>query len=163
MSLCFSAKSYFLSRQYAKAIPWLERASADRARTVETNYMLGNAYLLAHQPEKAVAPFAAVFGINPESAGAHIVAAEMMVRQELLDYAVREVERGLKLDPGVSEAHYLLGVIAVAHADVDAAISNFQREIALNPNFAMSYYRLGDAYSRREDWDRAIPQLQRSI
>ena len=77
----FLGQSCFLSRQYAKAIPWLKRAAANSARTVETNYMLGNAYLLAHQPEKAVGPFAAVFGINTDSAGAHIVAAEMMVRQ----------------------------------------------------------------------------------
>ena len=74
----------------------------------------------------------------------------------MLEYAEREVHRGLELDPSVPEAHYLFGVIAVAHADVDAAIPNFQREIALNPNFAMSHYRLGDAYCRREDWDRAI-------
>jgi tetratricopeptide (TPR) repeat protein len=156
-------QSYYLAGKYAQAIPWLKKAVKSGGHPAEAGYMLGTAYLFTQQPEESVAPFAEVFGVAPESAAAHLAAAEMMLRQELLDFAAKQVERALSLDAAIPQAHYLLGVIALAHGDLDGGVAELQREIARNPNFAMSYYRLGDAYTRREDWEKAIPQLQRSI
>lgn len=162
-TLLLLGHSYFLAGQYAKSIPWLEKASAGSARTTECSYMLATAYVLTQQPERAVAPFADVFGFSRDSAAAHLAAGQMMIRQELLDYAEKQVRRALELDSRIPQAHFELGVIALAHADIDGGVTEFQREIAINPSFAMAYYRLGDAYSRREEWDHAIPTLQRSI
>ena len=156
-------QSYYLAGKYAQSIPWLRKAVKSGGHPAEAGYMLGTALLFTQQPEESVAPFAEVFGVAPESAAAHLAAAEMMVRQELLDYATKQLEIALALDARVPQAHYLLGVVALAHSDIDVGITEFQREIAGNPNFAMSYYRLGDAYTRREDWEKAIPELQRSI
>ena len=158
-SVLLLAQSYYLSGQFAKAIPWLEKAPP----STEVTYMLGNAFILAHQPANAVAPIALLFDVKAESAAAQLLAGQLMLHQELLDYAEQQVRRAIELDPRIPEAHYMLGVIATSHADIDAAISEFRREIGLNPNFAMAYYKLGDAYSRREQWDSAIPELQRSI
>ncbi len=159
----FLGQSYYLAGQAEKSIPWLERAHKSGARKIESSYMLGNAYLLAQQPEKAVAPFAELFGVAADSAAAQLLAAQMMVRQELLDYAEKTLRRALELDARIPEAHYLLGVIALARGDAEQAIGELRQEAARNPNFAMSYYKLGDAYSRKEDWQSAIPELQRSI
>lgn len=162
-SVLLLGQSYYLSGKIQEAVPWLERAAQLHLNTIEVSYMLGNAYIQTRQPDKAVAAFAAMFGFRPDSAAAHLVTAQLMIRQEFEDDASKELEKALTLNPNLPQAHYLLGEMAIFRSKVDVAIDELTHEIALNPNFAMAYYKLGDAYTRREQWEQAIPQLQRSI
>jgi len=146
-SLLLVGQSYYLGGRVPEAVPWLERAVELNLRPVETTYMLGNAYIQARQPARAVTSFARMF----------------MVRQEFEEDAKSEIAKALELDPHIPQAHYLLGELLTFRGKIDEAVSELKREIAVNPNFAMAYYKLGDAYTRREQWDLAIPQLQRSI
>ncbi len=156
-------QSYYLSKRPSEAIPWLEKASAFDARTSEVLYMLGISYLWNHQPDKAPGAFGRLFGLNADSAGAHLVTAQMMIREELENEARKELRRSLEIDPKIPQAHFMLGELAIYDADIDGAVRELNAEIALNPNFGMAYYRLGDAYTRREDWPKAIPYLQKAI
>jgi tetratricopeptide (TPR) repeat protein len=162
-SVLLLAQSYYLSGKVREALPWLERAAQSRLNTIEVSYMLGNAYIQTRQPDKAVTAFAAMFGFAPDSAAAHLVTAQLMVRQEFEEDARKEIAKALAINPNLPEAHYLLGELAIFRAQIDQAIDELTREIAINPNFAMAYYKLGDAYTRREQWAQAIPQLQRAI
>ena len=155
-------QSYFLASRNAEAIVWLEKAIAGGIRTPEVEYMLGSASVQNRDPDKARRAFAAMFNLDPESASAHLITAQMMIRQEFEEFAYTELERSIALNPRLPEAHYLLGIISTFRNDIDRAIRELETEIALNPNFAMAYYKLGDAYSRREQWDLAIPALQKS-
>ena len=154
---------YYLAGKIREALPWLERAAQARMNAIEVSYMLGNAYIQTRQSDKAVTAFAAMFGFKPDSAAAHLVTAQLMIRLEFEDDARKELEKALALDPSLPQAHYLLGEMAIFRSKIDNAIDELTREIAINPNFAMAYYKLGDAYTRREEWEQAIPQLQRSI
>jgi tetratricopeptide (TPR) repeat protein len=156
-------QSYFLSGRNPEAIPWLEKAATAGIRSLEANYMLGTAFVQSAQPDRARVAFARMYRVAPDSAAAHLLTAQMLVRQDLEELAVKDLNRALELDPRIPEAHYLLGVIATYKADIDKAITELNREIELNPNFAMAYYKLGDAYTRRESWDQAIPLLQKSV
>src|SRR5205807_1609537 len=103
-------------------LPWLERAAQARMNAVEVSYMLGNAYIQTRQPDKAVTAFAVMFGFKPDSAAAHLITAQLMVRQEFEDDAKKEVEKALALEPKLPQAHYLLGEMAIFRANIDAAI-----------------------------------------
>ncbi len=162
-SAFFLGESYYLTARMAEAATWLEKAVAAGIRTNEIFYMLGNAYIQQREPGKAEGAIANLFGVRKGSAAAHLLTGQMMVRQEFEEFAVKELERALELEPRIPQAHYLLGVLAVYRGDIDRGMEQFQQELAINPNYAMAWFKMGDAYSRREDWDHAIPYLQRSV
>jgi tetratricopeptide (TPR) repeat protein len=162
-SVLLLGQTLFLQSKFADAIPWLEKATASKAATPEASYMLGNACIMTRQPDKAVAAFAKLFGVEPDSAAAHLTTARMMMHHDVDAEAAKQARLALKLDPRIPEAHFILGEIAILHAEIDDAIAELNQEIAINPNYAMAHYRLGDAYSRREEWDQAMPPLERSV
>jgi tetratricopeptide (TPR) repeat protein len=152
-------QSYYMLSQAPKAIPWLEKLTGVN----EANYMLGYAYLQAGQPERSEQAFARLFGLKPESAGAHLVAGQMMLKQEYEPQGIAEIRKALQLNPHLPEAHYLLGITAIFRSRFDEAIAALTEETAINPNFAMAWYRLGDAHARQNHCDLAIPNLQRAV
>ncbi len=162
-SAYFLGESYYLTAHLGEAAQWLEKAVAAGIHNNEIFYMLGNAYIQQRQPAKAEAAIASLFGVPKDSAAAHLLTGQMMVRQEFEEFAAKELQQALELDARIPQAHYLLGQLAVYRGDVDRGIEEFQKELAINPNFSMAWFKLGDAYSRREDWDRAIPFLERSV
>jgi tetratricopeptide (TPR) repeat protein len=152
-------QSYFMLSQAPKAIPWLEKVPGVN----EANYMLGYAYLQTAQRDQSESAFARLFGLKPESAAGHLVAAQMMLKQEYEKEAEAELTTALSLDPKLPEAHFLLGEIAIYRGKLDDGIAQMNAELALNPNFSMAWYRRGDAYTRQQRWDAAIPDLQRAV
>lgn len=158
-SVLLLAQSLFLSNRSADAIPYLEKAQ----RSDEVAYMLGTAYLRARDFKKAEAAFSAMYGLPANGAGAHLLTAQMMMRQSLEADAEKELLEVLKLDPRLPQAHYMLGEVQMFRGAPDDAIASLKQEIALNPNFSMAYYKLGDAYTRKSDWAAAIASLQKSI
>ncbi len=151
-------QSYFLLSQAPKAIPWLEKVTSVN----EANYMLGYAYVQTAQMDQSTAAFARLFGIEPKSAAAYLVAGQMLIKKEYETQALEELKKALALDAKLPEVHFLLGEIAIYQGRIDDAIGDMQAELALNPNFSMAWYRLGDAYTRQEKWAAAIPNLQRA-
>jgi tetratricopeptide (TPR) repeat protein len=152
-------QSYFMLSQAPKAIPWLEKVRSAN----EANYMLGYAYLQENRPAESRQAFARLFGLDPNSPSAHLLAAQMMIKKEYEDQALIEIHKAIELDPKLPEAHFLLGEISIYQGRLDEGIVALNTEISLNPNFSMSWYRRGDAYSRQEKWDSAIPDLQRAV
>lgn len=152
-------QSYFVLSQAPKAIPWLEKVPASN----EANYMLGYAYLQIKQPDKSEAAFARLFGVPPESAAGHLMAAQMLLKKDFDSEAAKEAATALRLNAKLPEAHFLLGEIAIFRGRPDEAIMELQKELELNPNLGKAWYRLGDAYTRKEQWDQAVPHLQRAV
>lgn len=162
-SVLLLGQSYYLKSKYKEAIPWLEKATAGNSPLPEASYMLGNACIFTQQTDSAVKAFAKLFQLSPDSAGAHLTTAQMLLHQDVDREAAKQAKLALEIDPKTPEAHFVLGEIAILHAEIDDAIAELKKEIAINPGYAMAHYRLGDAYSRREMWDEAMGPLERSV
>ncbi|MER3428932.1 MAG: hypothetical protein C4334_12755 [Pyrinomonas sp.] len=155
--------SHYFQGHIKEAIPRLEEAAALAPENVEISYALGNCYIQSHETAKSRAVFARIFRLEPESAAAHLVNAQMMIRQQLEELAEGELRRALELDGRLPQANFLLGELAIYKANIDQGIELLKKELAINPAFAMAYYRLGEAYTRQLRWEEAIAPLQQSI
>jgi len=157
------ALSHYLLGHIKEAIPYLEQVKSWAPDNVEMAYTLGISYIQIHDPDKARASFARMFSVSPTSASAYLINAQMMIRQQFEEFAVKELQKALELDPKLPQANFLLGEMAIYHANLDQGIEFLQKEIAINPGFAMAHYMLGEAYTRQLEWDAAIAPLQKSI
>jgi len=153
---------YFLGHM-PEALRFLAEIEASSLDTSETQYLRGVCQLQAQQVDEGRKTFARMFSLPADSAAAHLINAQMMIRQQLEEFAVPELEKAMALDPELPEVHFLLGELAIYKSDIDRGVELLKQEIALNPNFAMAYYRLGEAYTRQLKWDEAVSPLQKSI
>ncbi len=153
----------FLTGHFAEAIPFLEETRQWASGNAELGYVLGQAYVQTRQSDRARGVFAVTFGVPPESAAAHLVTAQMMIRLGFEPSAEAELKRAIEIDASLPMAHSLLGQIAIFNGRLDEGIALTEREIALNPANAMALYQLGDARVRQAKWDEGIQALQKSI
>ena len=155
--------SYFLMGRFPDAVPLLEATRAWAADNPELAYVLGQAYVQTRQPDRARETFARMFGVAADSAAAHLVTAQMMIRLEFETPAEAELKRAIEKDPRLPQAHILLGQLALFRGRLDEAVALTEREISLNPANALAFSQLGDALLRQSKWDEGIAALQKSI
>ena len=149
--------------RYADAVPRLEATRLWAPDSLELGYALGQAYIHTQRPDAARTVLAKLYKVAPDSAAAHLIAAQMMVRLELELPAQAELTQALAKDPRLPNANLLRGQIALFRGQFAEAIAATEREIEVNPAHAMAFSQLGDAYVRQANWDAAIGALQRSI
>lgn len=156
--------SYHLLGRLPQAIPLLEKVQSWLPRPdVTASYLLGINYIQTYQYDKARAAFAKMFSVPADSPRAHLVLAQMMLRQEFEDKAVPELQRALELDPRLPMAHFILGEIYLYKSNFQLALDEFRKEIELNPILWLVYWRMADAYTRLENWNEAERALKQAI
>ena len=154
---------YYLTGRFADAIPLLEETRAWASDNLELGYILGMAYIQQRQPDAARASLARTFKVDPDSAAAHLLTAQMMIRLEMEPFAETELKRALEKDPRIPRAHLLLGQMALFRGRLDEAVELSERELSINPGDAMALSQLGDAHLRASRVDEAIAALQKSM
>jgi tetratricopeptide (TPR) repeat protein len=155
--------SYFIVGRFSDAVPLLEATRSWAADNPELGNVLGQAYVQTRQADRARETFARLFGVAADSAAAHLITAQMMIRLEFESPAEAELRRAIEKDPKLPQAQMLLGQIALFRGRLDEAIALTEREIAINPANALAFSQLGDARIRQSKWDEAITVLQKSI
>jgi tetratricopeptide (TPR) repeat protein len=154
---------YYLTGRFADAIPLLEETRAWARDNLELGYILGMAYIQSRQPDAARGSLARTFRVDPQSAAAHLLAAQMMIRLEMEPLAEAELRQALQKDARIPRAHYLLGQMALFRGRLDEAVALSERELSVNPGDAMALFQLGDAHFRASRIDEAIAALQKSM
>lgn len=155
--------SLYIAQRLAEALPYLERTQVWAPDNAELLYVLGNAYVQTRQPDKARVCFARLFRVAPDSAAAHLLTAQMMVRLEFEELAEAELLKAVAKDPRLPQAHFLLGQAALFRSRFEEAALLMKKELEINPGSAMAWYRLGEINTRQSRWDDAIASLQKSL
>ncbi len=155
--------SHYLAGHLPEAIPYLEQTRVWAPNHMELSFVLGMAYTQTLQPDKARDTFARMFRVPADSAAAHLITSQMMMRAGIEKFAEAELKKALEKDPKLPQANFLLGQIAIFRARFDEGIVHMERELELNPGNSMALYRMGDAYTRQLKWDEAIEALQKSV
>lgn len=156
--------SSYLLGHMPEAIPLLEKVQSWLPHPdVTGSYILGVSYLQTGDLDKARAAFARMFSTPPDSAGAYVALAKMMLQQQFEEKAVSQLQKALQLDPRQPLAHFMLGEIYLFKSDVPAALAEFNKELQINPIQWMAYWRMGDAYTRLENWNEAERALKQAV
>jgi tetratricopeptide (TPR) repeat protein len=155
--------AHYLLGHLSEAIPYFEQTLIWQKQSSELLLALGFASLQTQQVEKGRAAFAQLFQVPADSAAAHLLTAQMLIRVELNEPAEAELKLALTKNPKLPNAYFQLGIIAIQKSNLAEAVAALRQEISLNPSNAMAFYRLGDAYTRQLQWDEAIGALQKSV
>jgi len=84
-------------------------------------------------------------------------------KAELLDKALREYRKALKLQPDYPEAHYNLANIYNIKGHLQEAIDEYSKALRLKPDYAEVYNNLGIVYGKKGWFDMAIEEFKRAL
>jgi tetratricopeptide (TPR) repeat protein len=158
------ALSFYYVGNYREALPLLKRVGPSLTENLpDAPSMISICYVMTQQWDSARKVLAQMFNVPPDSAMAYLALGKLMVRQQIVEAAVPQIETALRLEPGLTMAHFLLGEIDLYHSNPQAAIAEFQKELTVNPTLWLVYWRLGDAYMRLAKYDDAEPVLKKAI
>lgn len=158
------AISFYSSGNCDDALPLLEKLGPTNPRNIpDSPYLASICYVMTKQLDKARDSLAHFFLVPPDSAMAYLTLAKLMVRQQMVEKAIPQIETALRLDPRLPMAHFLLGEIDLYQSSPQAAVAEFQRELTVNPTLWLVYWRLGDSYTRLAKYDEAEKALKEAI
>ena len=157
------AMAYYFSNRAKDAVPLLEMAAGWTKDNTNFQYTLAMAYLATHDRENARRSFARIFGFDPESPAAYILAADLMSQEKYVDDSEAMILEALKKKPDLPLVSYKLGLIALTRGKFEETAKYMLKELETNPGHSNAWHYLGDAYVRLGKVEEAIEPLQRAI
>jgi tetratricopeptide (TPR) repeat protein len=158
------ALSFYSEGNYREALPVLEKLGPGQPKNMpDAPNLISICYVMTRQWDSARKVLAQMFYVPPDSAMAYLALGKLMVRQQIVEAAVPQIETALQLEPRLTMAHFLLGEIDLYQSNPQGAVAEFQKELAVNPSVWLVYWRLGDAYMRVAKYDDAEPVLKKAI
>jgi tetratricopeptide (TPR) repeat protein len=124
---------------YEAAAVQLRQLAATEAKNQEVWYLLAKVYMKLSEQS-----LAKMNSIDPNSALAHELSAEMMEAMNNYDGAVVELKKAVEMAPRRPGAHYKLGDAYLALSQLDSASDEFHAELAVDPANCMARWRIGN-------------------
>ncbi len=141
--------------------------SGDEADTMRTSGLevLGRAQFELGDMDAAIATYAHLLELVPDSIPAHAWKSQAHVRQQDLEGALPHVRRAAELAPDDAAMQYNAAVIFLQIEAVEDGIAAMERAVELRPDFPMAKKQLGYAYLRLGGQDptyyeKALVQLR---
>lgn len=134
--------SYYLTKNYAKAVEVLKPLEAGIAGNPELAYFYGLSLLQLKRNQEAVPVFNKLAETSQNNAEALFYAAQGFMIAGDYERSVREFSRVLALDPKAAKANYFSGQSLIRLNRLDEAEKAFSRELELNPTDVLSKYHL---------------------
>jgi tetratricopeptide (TPR) repeat protein len=128
------ALSFYSAGNYREALPLLEKLGPRLPKnSPDSSYLISICYVMTQQWDSARKVLAQMFYVAPDSAMAYLTLGKLLVRQQMVEVAVTQIETALRLEPRLATAHFLLGEIDLYHSNAQGAVTEFQKELAVNP------------------------------
>ena len=129
----------------------------------EAHALLSQAYLMADQPEAALAVYAEAIATNPNWATFQAEWGQRTLAQGNLESARSALEWAITLNPGYVEAHQWLHDLYQAEQDNVAIITLYQTAIDNNPGYAWPHLSLANIYQEQNVWELALVSYLRAV
>jgi tetratricopeptide (TPR) repeat protein len=136
------------------------KAELDRAKTAANHYLLGRAYGLIGELEKAREQFDWSIEQDTASAYPYYGLGVYFMMKGNMEEAERHFRLSLKLDSGLTRARAQLGKLYVALQDLAGAEREFLDVLKIEPDNIEVRNLLAHLYLRRERVDRAIQEFK---
>jgi Flp pilus assembly protein TadD len=152
--------SWYWSKNYKKAVPYLEESTKLNPHDADAFFYLGVAYGYLERHQEEIDAYKQAIRINPNYADAHYdlgVACGYLGRWQ---EAVEAFKEAVRINPDDAEAHNNLGVAFKKLGRLDEAIDAYKQAISINPNYAKAHYNLGVAYLGLGDKSSALDEYK---
>ncbi len=145
----------------AAAIKLGKNLAMKNPRDAETHYLLGKAYLADKKPELALMEFKivnqnALFGKTIPEAEFRKTIAQLYIKYNQPEEALKEYLLLVKLEPGNAEYYYNIGSLFEKRERSDQAFGYYQKAIEANPKHIKAHAALGLLLYRGKQIPRSI-------
>ena len=156
--------------QEKKGAPFLEEALTIFDKDTEAWNLLGVAYWMLGDMQRAQDRFEKALELDPEDAVVNVNAGSFFLAKaqktnnppDILR-AVRNYRTAIASDPSLASAYNGLGGALKTAGNRDEAILNWETALTLDPNYALSAYNLALAYLEKADKTRALEYCQKYL
>ncbi len=156
--------AYFRQKNYADALPVLEKAVEKDPKKREGRRLLGIVCFMTKEYSKAADQFSVVVGDSPEKdPQTSYSLALALVRSNQVDKAQPIVDKLLSSAPKMAELHALNGQIYAQRGEYMQAIEAFDRALAIKSDLPDLNFFAGMAYLRQSKFDEALARFEQEL
>ncbi|MDR1748550.1 MAG: tetratricopeptide repeat protein, partial [Spirochaetaceae bacterium] len=150
------------------AIKLGKNLSSKNPRDAETHYLLGKAYLADKKPELALMEFKivnqnAIFGKTIPEAEFRKTIAQLYIKYNQPEEALKEYLLLVKLEPGNADYYYNIGNLFEKRERSDQSIAYYQKAIEANPKHIKAHAAMGLLLYRGKQIAEAKKEINTAI
>jgi tetratricopeptide (TPR) repeat protein len=146
-------KALMAKNQYARAIPFFERATGLAPRSFDALAKLGWAYTMAGRHDDGIVAYDRALALDPNQAWIWTNKGNVLNGLKRYDEALVALDRALALDPNRAAAWYY----ETRRIDVSGRKRN------LDPNLAVTWYNEGNALRGLKRYEEAVAAYGRAV
>src|SRR5439155_19533731 len=113
--------------------------------------------------DKAREASARALKLDPQSAEAHVAAAQGLSMQQRYADAAAEFERAIELDPTLFDAHYYFARSCFKSGDLEKSLRLFQQAQSVRPDDYQAIYLEALVLMQLRGWNEAREAYQRGL
>lgn len=146
-----------LSRDdYARALPYFEKAAETDPSYAEAWYQAGFCYGILGRPADALKASKQAAKLRPDWAETYVNIGASSFALGQFKEAAEAYRQAIKLDDGKADTQYALGLSLEKLNRTDEETLAYKRALALNPGHVSAMEKLGLAYFRLKRWNDAF-------
>jgi tetratricopeptide (TPR) repeat protein len=155
--------AYYAQGEYATAVPYLKGASAADPQNLELLLVLAHSCLWTKQTQCVLDTYKEILSINPESAGAYMLAGEALDEMKDNEGSTKMFRAAVAANPKEPNVHFGLGYLLWTQKQYPEALQQFQAELENDPTHAQSLVYLGDCYLQLNNSAAAMAPLKKGL